>query len=98
MAFDITFQTNGDPTCTEVECRVTLSIPIERSVIPLTFVAGNQYAAYLLAEHMQKCLEDAVERAHRLAYNRGWDDHRKKCRKATVFSAWFELGQDRVAD
>jgi len=88
----ITFSTNGQKDCREVKVKVFTELPIEESLIPFSFNAGDQYSAYLLAKYLQDQLEKAIENAHQLAYEQGWKDGKSKKRKKTYFRNSFTKG------
>ena len=82
---------------TEVRAEVNTNLHCERPVLIFTWECGKQYAAALLEQHLCDALAKAIERAHRLAYERGWNDKQKKKRKATDFGGGFEERKDCIA-
>lgn len=44
-----------------------------------------QYAAKLLADHIQKRFEEEIKKAHQAAYEQGWKDAKSKRKKCKNF-------------
>lgn len=82
---------------TEVQADINTDLFCEKPVLAFSWECGHQYAASLLEQHLCEKMAASIERAHRLAYQRGWDDKKKKKRKATDFSGSFETQKDDVA-
>lgn len=89
--FNINFCKNvEDPKkCTVVKANINTGLPIERCMLVFTFEATNQYSAELLKQYLDKSFSDAVETAHRKAYEQGWQDAKKKRRKKKLFVCTF---------
>lgn len=86
----ITFERNGEKSCTQVQCRVNGALPeIEKSVFLFSFVCGQEYAAALLVRHLNETFLKQVQLIKSEAYERGWKDAKAKRGKQTWFSGYF---------
>ena len=82
---------------TVVQADIDTGIFCELPVLPFTWQCDKQYTAALLEQYLNDKLASTIETAHRLAYQRGWDDKRKKKKRATLFSEEFTNKQDNIA-
>jgi hypothetical protein len=75
---------------------VTIRVNINRGVHSLySFnhslgADNNDGLAELLVEHIQKMFADRVARIRNDAYNTGWNDHKKRNTKKTLFNECFD--------
>ena len=94
----ITFTQNGSKDCTQVFAKIHTGLPTSTPVFPFAWDCEDAEYAVLLVAHLQKRLRNTIERAHRLAYERGWKDAKsKKARRATDFADYFLESADGVA-
>ena len=94
----IRFQRNGQKNCQTVYVGVETGLPTETRLLWFTLDCGNAEYAALLEAHLHNRLRKTIERAHQLAYERGWKDAKgKKARKATGFALYFTDSANAVA-
>jgi len=94
----IQFKRNDEPGCTQVVAEIHTGLPTATPIFWFSHQCGNAEYAVLLQRHLFKQLRETVERAHQLAYERGWKDAKgRKARKATGFAPYFTNNADAVA-
>jgi len=94
----IRFQRNGQENCTRVFAGIQSGLPTDTPLLWFSFDCENAEHAALLEMYLRKRLQNTIERAHQLAYERGWKDAKsKKARKATGFANYFTDAATAVA-
>ena len=87
--FNISFERNGEKNCTVVRARIHTDLDVVNTDLLFAFECQSQYASALLEAYLNKKLGEAIERAHRDAYRKGWNDAKSHKKKATQFETSF---------
>ena len=83
--FNISFETNGDKTCTTMICCIETNLPCEKSELAVEWECDRQYEAQLLTRHCQEQLSQSIERIAESAYTLGYSDGRAHKRRRDCF-------------
>lgn len=74
---------------TKVRLEFDSGLKIERNVFIFEWECGQEYAAELLTKQLTDNMHGRIEKIRREAYEKGFEDHKKRQPKEEWFSKWW---------